>query len=413
MPPPSTVDRGNGTDGTPAPIWEFVAIADYEPPPPDVVETARRAVSSFWRRLRPDIEEPVAHVKSEEELTRLSDRRLRRVAPPPKWAEAAKALDAALEGWVTSPPPEEPVRLLMTPPHVGRGSIVTAWAEQRGWRLITPPSPEQILAGGESWLSGQFTSDGPWVLPNLERLYLRHTSGLDLIRTLLDQAHAGSLGTGVLGCDSWAWAFLGHVWRGWLPPALTLQAYDEGRLAHCFRHLARTGGGRRVRFRQSDDGSDVLPPPDAPTTTNHQSDFLHHLALYSRGNLGVAWAIWRSALSSEPAADMPEEPETDPPMAGQTVWVTPWARMQRPTVPSGGERDTAFVLHALLLHAGLHARMLQRLLPMIPGRITEILDALRVVGLVSQDEGVWRVTAAGYPAVRAFLQTNSYLTDAF
>lgn len=413
MPPSSSIDQRSGDEGAPLATWQFVAMADYEPPPPDIVETAKRTLSTFWRRLRPDIEEPVAHVKSEEELTRLSAWRLRRVAPPPAWAEAAKALDTALAEWVTDPPPDEPVRLLVMPPHVGRVSILAAWAEQRGWRVVSPPSSEQILAGGESWFSGQFAEEGPWVLPNLERLYLRHTSGLDLVHSFLDQAHTGSLGEGVLGCDSWAWAFLGHVWRGWLPPTLTLQAYDEGRLARCFRHLARTTGGQPVRFRQSDDGSDVLPPADAPPAAEYESEFLHHLATYCRGNLGVAWAIWRTALRSEPAADLPDEPETEHPTKGQTVWVTPWSRMEHPSLPAGGERDTAFVVHALLLHDGLHAGMLGRLLPLTPGRITETLDALRVVGLVSQDEGLWRVTATGYPPVRAFLETNGYLTDAF
>ncbi|MFO7743256.1 MAG: hypothetical protein R6X31_13190 [Anaerolineae bacterium] len=413
MPPASAADEGHRTDEAPPSIWQFVAVAEYVPPPPDVVETTRRRISTLWRRLKPDIEEPVPHVKPEDELTTLPEWQLRRAAPPPEWVEAAEALDSALEDWVTGPPEDEPVRLLVTPPHIGRDQIFTAWAEQHEWRLVSPPSAEQILARDEAWLSEQFSGDGPWVLVDLERLCLRHARGLDLICSFLDRAHAGDLGPGLIGCDSWAWAFLDHVWRGWLPPTLTLQAYDEHRLAVCFRHLARTMGGRQVRFRQSDDGSDVLPPPDAAIPTDHQSDFLHHLATYSRGNLGVAWAIWRTALSSEPVADVPDEEEADQQMVGRTIWVTPWSHVEHPTLPAGAGRDTAFVLHALLLHRGLVTEMLPRLLPMTTTRIREILNALRVAGLVSRDRELWQVTATGYPAVREFLQRNGYLTDAF
>ncbi|MEA3375373.1 MAG: hypothetical protein U9R72_04145 [Chloroflexota bacterium] len=413
MPPASAADEGHRTDEAPPAIWQFVAVVEYVPPPPDVMETTRRRISTLWRRLKPDIEEPVPHVKPEDELTTLPEWHLRRAAPPPEWGEAAEALDTTLKDWLTNPSRDEPVRLLVTPPHIGRSAILQAWAEQREWRLLSPPSPEQILAREEAWFWEQFSADGPWVLADLERLYLRHASGLDLICGFLDRAHAGDLGLGLIACDSWAWAFLDHVWRSWLPPTLTLQAYDEHGLAVCFRHLARTMGGRQVRFRQSDDGSDVLPPPDAATTENHQSDFLHHLATYSRGNLGVAWAIWRSALSSEPVADVPDEEEADHQMVGRTIWVTPWSRVEHPTLPSGAGWETAVVLHALLLHRGLVTEMLPRLLPMTTTRIREILNALRVAGLVSRDGELWQVTATGYPAVREFLQRNGYLTDAF
>ncbi len=413
MPPPSAAREGDRPDEAPPAMWKFVPVAEYVPPPPGVMETTKRRFSALWRRLRPDIEEPIPRVRAEEELTTLPEWQLRRAAPRPEWPKAAEALDRALEEWVTGPPQDEPVRPVVTPPHVGRRAILTAWAEHNQWRPLSAPSPEQILSADEAWFGEQFNADGPWMLVDLERLYFRHARGLDLVCSFLDRAHVGDLGPGLIGCDSWAWAFLDHVWRGWLPPTLTLQAYDEHRLAVCFRHLAQPVGGRHVRFRQSDDGSDVLPPPDAATTTDHQSDFLHHLATYSRGNLGVAWAIWRTALSSEPVDDVPNKAEADQQMAGQTIWVKPWSQVEHPTLPSGAGRDTAFVLHALLFHGGLPTEMMGRLLPMTSGRITEILDALRIAGLVSREGGLWQVTASGYPAVRKFLQRDSYLTDAF
>lgn len=100
-------------------------------------------------------------------------------------------------------------------------------------------------------------------------------------------------------------------------------------------------------------------------------------------------------------------------MSGRTIWVTPWVEVPRPTLSSEADHHTAFVIHALLLHGGLPAPMLRHLLPTPAGRITEILDGLRVAGLAAVDEGRWRVTAIGYPPVREFLRGNGYLTDAF
>ena len=414
MAPGSAPKERHSTSEAPASMWEFVTVAEYVPPPPDVVETTKRRLSSLWRRLRRESAEPATPVKTESELTGLPAWWLQRAAPPPPWARAAEALDTAFGDWVREPAPDESARLVVTPPHIRRDAILTAWAEAREWRVVSPPAYDDILSGGESWLREAFADGVPWVVPNVERLYLRHAEGLGLVCRFLEEAHAGRLGWGLMGCDSWGWAFLRHVWRGWLPPKLTLQAFDEGRLAACFRGLAAPAGGEPVRFRQSDDGSDVLPlDAHEAMDTDYRSGLLHHLATYSRGNLGVAWAIWRTALSSEPVGEAAAEAEADERVAGKTIWVTPWSRVERPAVPLDAGRDTAFVLHALLIHGDLPAGMVARLLPMRSTEITEVLDTLRVAGLVAQEDGRWQVTARGYPPVREFLEARGYLTDDF
>ena len=75
---------------------------------------------------------------------------------------------------------------------------------------------------------------------------------------------------------------------------------------------------------------------------------------------------------------------------------------------------TAFillVLHALMLHGGLWDRVLPELLPIIPIEIMEYLYLLEAAGLVQSDQGFWRVTPQGYPAVRQSLQSEGYLVD--
>ena len=251
------------------------------------------------------------------------------------------------------------------------------------------------------------------MLPDLEHLYLRHACGLHMVRSLLDRARVGTLGPGPIGCESWAWPYLAYVWRGWLPTPLTLQAYDGVLLADCFRRLAERPSALQARFRQSDDGSDVLPPSEETTSEHFSSDFLHHLATYSRGNLGVAWALWRAALRSEPLPNLAVDAHRDQHIAGRTIYVTPWERMEHPGIPSGAGRNTALVLHALLLHDGLTTALVRTLLPIEGNRATEVPDALRVAGVISLHEDYWRVTPAGYPSAREFLAANGYLTDAF
>jgi hypothetical protein len=411
------------------PLWEFVPLTDYAPPAPDVMETTKHRVAMVWRQLRPNVEPPLTEpMMAAEALAQLPAWQMRRAAPAPDWGAAADALGEALAPWQAARRGErlgsaaraQAVRLVVTPPHVDRAAFMAAWAEQEAWRVVPTPTAAQVLEGGGTWMTEQFDGGaGPWVLPELERLYLRHAAGLDLIRSFLDRAHAGELGQGLIGCDSWAWAFVKHVWRGWLPPALTPQAFDEVRLRHLFRSLAGAHGGRRLRFRQADDGHDILPPPDgegessAPDAPNTLSPFLHELAAYSRGNLGVAWAIWRTALQTEPNEEMAEkEGDDDPRIIGQTVWVKPWDEVVHPTLPTRAGRDAAFVLHALLLHAGLPATTLAHLLPLTPSEITATLDLLWAAGVVEEVDARWRVSAVGMPAARDFLRSGNYLIDA-
>ena len=167
-----------------------------------------------------------------------------------------------------------------------------------------------------------------------------------------------------------------------------------------------------MRFLQSDDGRDVLPPPDAGEASGETNNFLQLLAAHSRGICGVARAIWRTNLQSEPDEKLPEKGDGAAcNIANQTVWVTPWQQIAHPCLPSAAGRDEAFVLHTLLLHNGLPLELMQQVLPLSPGQIMGTLIRLEESGLAAQDEAAWQVTPQGYPAVRQFLQGGDYLVD--
>jgi hypothetical protein len=397
------------------PIWEYVSIADYQRPSTPVTQTAKKGLTFFQDFLQRDEPDEEGPLKKADELRRLSDWQIEEIVPAPDWAGAAEALAAHLEEWLASENSDQSAIVLVGPPYSGLTEIVPSWAEQQGWPLIEPPSAEQILAEDYTWFTGQRSNGEPWVLPSLERTYLRHANGLNLIRRFMDEASSGSLGRGLIRCDSWAWSFLHHIWNGRRPMTLTLQAWDQPRLSKQLQKLADSTGGQQCTFRQADDGRYVLPSlSDEEQTTEDPSDFLQLLAAYSRGIWGIAWEIWRNSLRTEPDVDLEEELEEDEDQDLQhTIWVTPWDQMEQPDLSSEAERDDAFVLHTLLLHNGLSLQTLQQLLFLSPTQVTETVFRLEKSGMVILNNTTWQVAPQGYPAVRDFLQKRGYLIDQF
>lgn len=271
------------SDQDAAPLWQYVAVTDYRPPSVTVEHAVRTGLSAFWQRFRteapPAAETPL---KTEEELQSIPGALLERIAPTPDGWPAARALDEALATWLDRAPANQPVVFVLDPPHGTHSDILQVWAEIHEWRVLSPPAMDQLLGQAIDWIAGWSADSAPWVLPNLERCYLRHAHGLALVRRLLDQACSGALGRGVIGCDSWAWAFLRRAWPGATPPLLILQSFDQHCLARWFQSFAREAGMGDLIFRQADNGNYVLPPPtDTQNGSANSSDFLQQLAAYS------------------------------------------------------------------------------------------------------------------------------------
>ena len=395
-------------------LWDYVPIAEYKPPAAPVAQSVKERLTFFRRLLGRGEKEQEPPLEGTENIQALPDWQLDCIAPAPEWHDPAEALDVELKDWLVQEKPVSPVVVMVGPPHNGHCETLTTWAQRQQWPIVSPPTATQILAGDETWPPKQIGDGTPWVFPCLERAYLRHPEGLTLVRRFLANAYAGNLGRGIIGCDSWAWSFLRHVWRGRVPVTVTLQAFDETRLVRHFRKLADASGDRPLRFLQSDDGRNVLPPTDAEETPGETSNFLQLLAAHSRGICGIAHAIWHANLQSELNEKLGGKGDDAAcRIANQTVWVTPWSQIVHPCLPSGAGRDEAFVLHTLLLHNGLPIELMERLLHLSPDQIMGTLIHLEESGLVALDETAWQVTPQGYPAVRQFLQAGDYLIDHF
>lgn len=396
------------------PLWDCVSVDDYSVPADPITRTVKKRLAVLWQLVQREHTTDKVLTKPEHELRGLSEQQLARVAPAPAWNAATAALQIALEAWLEKGAAAAPVVLLVGPPHSGYIDILRAWAEQETRMVFQAPSPQQVLAGDESWFPSPQDAAAPWVFPALECTYLRHTAGIGLVRRFLNRASSGALGRGIIGCDSWAWAYLQHIWHGHLPISLTLQAFDEQRLAQIFHIQANRSSRKPLLFRQANNGHYVLPPAEPDAAAGEKSRFLQALAAHSRGNLGVAWAIWRASLATKPDEEITADTNEEVPcLRQQTVWVKAWEKLSHPELPPQAGRNEAFVLHTLLLHNGLSCDSLQQCLPLASNQVMATLLRLEEMGLVTHAAPLWQVTARGYPAVRQFLLAGGYLTDAF
>jgi len=394
-------------------FWSFVPIGDYQVPGLPASGAIADAWASFRRLLRKVDQSSLQPARDEAKLRALSEVRLEHLAPPIDPTEPADALDAALYDWLETKSPEWPVRFVVGQPHA-HPDLLHVWALRHGAAIIEPPTSEQILDGDLDWLDQWPVDGGPhrfWVLPQLAHCFLRDTDGLKLVRTLLARAEAGELGRGIIGCDSWAWAYLMHLWPVPHPGALTAQAFDGARLTRLLTHQIKRRPHRRVRFRNASTGRDILA---VPSEDNELHPEIVRLASHCRGNPGTALTYWRRSLRTEPDEDMvetTEEPLTGEAFDEEDVWVS--AGIDEPLLPSEADEDVALVLHALLIHDGLPAALLPRLLPLTHDGCLAILLRLQRARLVACRDGRCRVTVIGYASVRSLLAGRDYLTDGF
>lgn len=397
-------------------LWRYVRSGDFAAPAGTVQQTVRTGLSGFWENLRKHKESSEDVFQPVDDLHALPEALLRRTVPLFDDAAASQALSQCLHPWLDRESDEQPAVIVIGPPFAGHQAVLRKWLAEHEWRAIDPPTPAQILEQDLDWLDAFADDDGrPWVLPALEDLFLRHTTGLAIVRTLFDRLWRHEYPRGIIGCDSWAWTYLHYVWQGRMPPTYALQALDGERLAAWIASSVHGGRRKRFVFRQADNGAYVLPPPEPEAGSGKPpktSRFLEDLALYSHGNPGVSAAIWRQSLQAE--ADIQVEPQDEEKTTQITIWVTPWERVKHPTLPSAlPRRELTVVLHTLLLHGGMQSEVLPQLLPLSANEIMQAVQTLQSAGLVEAIDDRWRVSALGYPVVRQVLKEEGYLTDGF
>jgi hypothetical protein len=409
------------------PFWRFIPLDEYEPPSGPTTETLRTNFQNIMRRLGLPGRADKANAFSEHEgeLKSIPDDLVARAAPEPNWELLhLEALTAAYQSWVDADAAAAGLHVLVDAPHSQLPQSVRKWAADNDCLIIEPPTTQQILDNDIDWLAQLNVSEAThWVLPSLERLFLRHENGLNLLRSWLDWTVIQP--AGLVICDSWAWAFLSQALSldQILPPASTLEPMDAAALTRWFRRLADRHSRQEYKFRQTDSGKLIYASAatepngnlsgagDSPDTQD-ESDYLKHLAARSRGIPEIAWEIWKQSLLVEGDGEVEETAQEKASVdRGQTIWVQPWDQLSLPEVPGHFGANEAFVLHSLLLHDGLPDDLLSVLLPLTPAVIASGVAGMQIANLITEDVECRRVTALGYLAVRGFLNSEGFLTD--
>lgn len=393
--------------------WQFVTVDQYRAPPEIVdVGSVKRSFLSVVRRIAGTAPSESSPLDPEEDLHVLTGEQLDRAVPAPDWVEGAAALQERLRPWLEAERPSKPVVFYVAPPHAGRNELLAQWARHADIAVVEEATEDQILSVDGGWFRSWPKADR-WLLPRLERCFLREAEGLDLVRELLAQMLSGELGRGVIGCDSWAWTFLQHVWLGRPSFTICAQAFDAARLKDLFSRGFGGETGAAPDLRQADTGAYLLSEQSDETHRRSTNAFWRRLAARSRGNPGVAIAYWRRALRTLPEREIEDNESEERRLRRETIWVTPWEDLGQPAMPGEAGETASFVLHALLLHDGLRIDRLAAILPSDRTAITEALLFLAEADLVTCEGEYWQVTAYGYPVVRSALMANDYLCDPF
>ena len=326
-------------------------------------------------------------------LDQTTAERLDEIVPPPPWQPVLRDFTHSYARWLAQPEAGNRIQVVSLPP--GGRDLIDAWA--RTQRLAVLHAPDRhLLIDDPGPPAPDLAGSGVLVVPHLEEWFLRDAPGLDTIRALLSAIVAADRPV-LVGCDSWAWAYLTKAVEAavLLPKPYTFQAYDGTCLQAWFAALTRTARERGTRFRRVENGEDVFETED---DTPH--DFFVRLAARSLGIPWVAWAIWRRSISDlHPDGDEADVPDIDD---DRTFWIAPAPDHDLPDT----NRQSAFLtLHALLIHGGLAPRLLSRILP-LPDT-DSVVPALIEAGLVERiGEGAGMrlsIAPVAYPTVRAAL----------
>ncbi len=335
------------------------------------------------------------------------------------WKQAAEAVSDDLgANWFEEPHPERPVQPFVAPPGCSFDQWVPWLASERQVRMLRAPSPDEVLQASRSAapeLPGlEASASDVLVIPKLEQWYLRHEDGLALVRTLLDRLTHTKQRV-IVGCDSWAWAFLqGAIGvEDILGEAKTLAPFDANRMDTLLRTMLDFD---RFDFRQSAKMEPVFPPAAAvdPEAAGRAevpvADVIRNLAANARGNPAVALAIWRALLRTHPADAKGAAASTSSP-SRSILWVDPPSEWTLPRLPQDMDRIDRYLIHALLLHGGLARPILPMLLPFPTDELQRRLAALRRVGIIETRCEMLHVALTAYPLVRRDLQSADFLVD--
>jgi hypothetical protein len=368
-------------------------------------------VSSFWRKLfrRAGNGDQGVEVGA---LQRLNERRLQNLIPQLDESDYFEAFDQ-LPMLQSRNLNSMPV-FLIEPPFSHLDDKLNTWAAKSGRTVVDPP--ENLLGGAP--FDDKDIPEGDWIIPNLERWFIRHPRGLEQVRSLFRYLVENDTSRGIIACHSWSWNFLQKA-IGIQPPQnrlYTLKSTGVEEFAREILYYVYEKTGQEVELRQTNNGQTVIKwkpeTPESPVDPTHPpveiGDFMKQLISYSRGNRSIAVSFWKKSLRTEPDEEL-ENSETE--TSRDHFWVVPWADLELPFVPSHYNWKHLTILHTLLIHERLSQELLNKLLPQNDDELTMLITELIHNDLVAREGRQLRITENGYPAIRQQLNQHGYQTD--
>ena len=446
-PPAALLPQGKqheqGKDDDQHPM-ELVPLGDYRSPG----MPAEHVVRAVWRRIRQRFQSSeTAPVRADNRLKATTLKVLDEVVGPPACGPLLDDFDAAVRAWLDEP--GGTFHCVVVLPPCDSTDLIGTWAQSRGHAVLCAPKRDQghalsVIAGADKNTQadgggngGAATPEGDaplLVIPRLESWFLRRRNGLLAVRALLAELQQSERRC-LIGCNSWAWAFLVRAAGAALvlPSPRTFAPFDARRLQAWFSELATQTQSGRVAFRLASSGADVLETKDDGALANN---YLEELAARSHGIPWVAWHLWRNALRTGIDAIEAQKANEDANADGRkadrhkvaqanakvqaeaeagkalpngnhgderTFWIT---GVPDPDLPHHHDDNALLVLHALLIHGALVREELFSVLP--DATAAEVLPALLRAGFIEQREGRLAVLPSAYPALRRMLLADGF-----
>ena len=429
--------KGEQAGGHRAAGW--VALADYCSPSMPAEHVVRAVLRRIKKRLYASDNAPV---RADNRLQTTTLKALDAVVAPPAWGPLLDDFDTSVRSWLDEP--DGSFHCVVVLPPCDATDVMGTWAQARGHAVLRPPARDQsqgvsvvlpegakltAAEGGPGGNTSPQSADALLVIPQLESWFLRRRNGLDAVRALLAELQQSDRRC-LIGCNSWAWAFLVRAVGAALvlPSPRTFAALDAQRLHAWFTELAQRTGSDRVTFRLASSGEDVLQTHSNGALA---SSYLKELAARSHGIAWVAWHLWRKALRTgmdasaaqktrgradgddpehvqgNTQADALTNTKNDVEGDERTFWIK---GVPDPSLPHHHDDNALLVLHALLIHGALSNAELLSVLP--DATAAQVLPALLRAGVIEQRQSLLSVLPAAYPAVRRMLLADGFPTGA-
>jgi hypothetical protein len=380
-------------------LWDYLPTVDWETPRAVPTENTRQRFFSTARWLGHLFTTPEPDASS----NRVPDcpRELaEHLVPQIDWQDAAVGLAAAIK--------RENLQsvALVGPPGSGISEITRLFAKNRRAALVDLPTSQLVLTQSEQILAQLHShvkepSENWLVIPQLERFFVRHPLGLELLRRLLHLLHDARRPI-LVGCDSWPWAFFESAVQisGYWDHCLSMKPLDDERLDRWLRRVARWP---EAQILQADNEEPVCKPCDNPDDDAEISRIVHLYAAASRGIPEVARAMLQAGLRSESEEGNAAGPVLlAKPNGADFAWLD-----------AAENASVKFVLHAVVLHGALDEATLCQILPFTPTLIRAALARLSRGNAIVLEQGLWRIALVNYPRMRQILEGDGFLVDGF